>query len=77
MSENALRARIDRIISEVSGGQSSHQEHAQAIIDEFGLEVETRKLGGMRKDGAPFARTRVIGKWEQTPDHTTRTHNTY
>lgn len=56
---------------------SMFRDYAQAIIDEFGLEVETRKLGGMRKDGAPFARTRVIGKWEQTPDHTTRDDNTY
>ena len=38
--QDELRNRINRVISEVSGGQSSHQKHAQAIIDELHLFAE-------------------------------------
>ena len=36
---------------------------AQAIIDEFGLTVETQSLRWMDPNG-PFPQERVVGKWE-------------
>ena len=57
--QDELRNRIDRVISEVSGGQSSHQKHAQAIIDEFGLAVETHAATHSKR-----AMTRITGAWE-------------
>lgn len=75
-----LRDRIDRIISEVSGGQSSHQKHAQAIIDALGLhqEVEEPERIEIRRLQGPASiirhtepcqgrrRTRYVTKWTET-----------
>lgn len=58
--QDNLRDRIKRLVDETDDGDSA----AQAIIDEFGLTVETMTLGGMREAGAPFTTTRIVGKWE-------------
>lgn len=64
MSDNELRDRIADILEELDGMDLDRQ--AQAIIDEFGLEVETRKLhvGAVALNGT-LTDKRVVGKWEK------------
>ena len=60
MSDEALRTRIADVIA----GEEEHPHprgytaHAQAIIDEFGLEVVS---GG----GRPGQRQQIVGRWER------------
>ena len=56
-----LRDRIEDTLRD-SGGYS-WRDKAQAIIDEFGLTVETQSLRWMDPNG-PFPQERVVGKWE-------------
>ena len=67
--QDNLRNRIASVVAERNAylgghtGRADPKAVAQAIIDAFGLTVETMTLGGMREEGAPFTTTRIVGKW--------------
>ena len=63
--EDALPKYIDRgnLFDLVESLQRPYLQLAQAVIDEFGLYVETQSLRWLDPNG-PFPQTRIVGKWE-------------
>ena len=71
--QDELRARMDRVIDKAldewntsgAGGISDSNYVAQAIIDEFGLTVETGHITGQGYGLPGVIGKRVVGKWEK------------
>ena len=71
-SQDELRDRIAEIVNaalvawntDMDTQDSEGEYTAQAIIDEYGLEIEWQSMRGMGPNG-PDRSWRVVGKWEK------------
>ena len=70
-SQNNLRNRISSVVAERNAyfgghtGRADPKDVAQAIIDEFGLTVETGHITGQGYGLPGVIGKRVVGKWEK------------
>ena len=70
-SQDELRDRISSVVAERNAyfgghtGRADPKDVAQAIIDEFGLTVETGHITGQGYGLPGVIGKRVVGKWEK------------